>query len=324
LVISLLSLVIIFLIADIRRFIEALRLADYRIVGLVFVLTLAWLGVRGVVWRSLLQGKATLRQTFFTVNEGYLLNNLLPFRLGEVGRALLLSRKAGLEFWQVFSTVVIERALDVAFAVGILFTALPFVVGAAWARQAAIAAGIIVLIALFSLYLLARNHERVVNLFASLARRWPILQRVGSHQLASFLSGLSILNDFGQFARSIFFMALDWGVAIAQFYCLVLAFFPEAKILWGVFSLGVLALGVAAPSSPGALGVQELAMVGALSAFGLDPSTSLAAALTTHLANYLITGLLGVYALAQDGETLSGLYRRVRQLPQSQIPPEAS
>jgi uncharacterized membrane protein YbhN (UPF0104 family) len=76
----------------------------------------------------------------------------------------------------------------------------------------------------------------------------------------------------------------------------------------------VAALGIAAPSSPGALGLLELSIVGALSLFGLDPSTALALAITVHIVQYLVTGGLGTYALARDGESLIGLYRRVRRL----------
>jgi hypothetical protein len=64
----------------------------------------------------------------------------------------------------------------------------------------------------------------------------------------------------------------------------------------------------------------ELAMVGALSAFGLDRSSALAAALVAHIANILITGLLGVFALARDGLTLSGLYRQVQRLTPDTTP----
>jgi hypothetical protein len=49
--------------------------------------------------------------------------------------------------------------------------------------------------------------------------------------------------------------------------------------------------------------------------FGLDPSVALAFALTAHLINYLVTGLLGAYALSQEGETLINLYHSVRRIP---------
>ena len=54
-------------------------------------------------------------------------------------------------------------------------------------------------------------------------------------------------------------------------------------------------------------------LVGALSVFGLDPSVALAFALTAHLIHYFTTGVIGAYALVKDGESLTGLYRRVRE-----------
>jgi hypothetical protein len=66
--------------------------------------------------------------------------------------------------------------------------------------------------------------------------------------------------------------------------------------------------------------VLEAAMVGALSLFGLDLSTSLAAALMAHLTQYLVTGVIGIYALARDGLTLTGLYKDVRDISPGETP----
>lgn len=314
LVVSLICLAVVFYVADPQRMIEALRLADYRVVAAGVLLALTWLAVRGIVWRTLLQEKASFSQVFFSINQGYLLNNILPFRLGEVGRAFLLGRKAGIPFWQVFSSILIERALDLALAAGLLLSTLPFVVGATWAREAAIGAGSVVLAGLVILYLLARYRARALAQFDRLSARWPVLQRFGGERLTAFFSGLAVLTDGTRFLRAILWMVLDWGIAIGEYYVLMLAFFPDGQFLWAAFSLGVVALGIAAPSSPGAVGVMELALVGSLSLFGLDPAVSLAFALTAHLINYLLTGILGAYGLAQDGETLSGLYSSVRRI----------
>jgi uncharacterized protein (TIRG00374 family) len=332
LVVSGLSLAGLLYLVDVKRLAEALRLADYRMVALIFPTTLLWLLVRTVVWRTLLQEKATFSQVFFTLNEGYLLNNLLPFRLGEVGRAYLLSRKASigsaepLGFMQVFSTIIIERALDVAMAAGLLLCTLPFVVSEAlggrvdWALEAALAAGGLVVIGLGALYLLARYRVQAQAIFERSVSRWAFLRNFGARQLSAFLAGLAVLTDFRRFLRAVAWMAVNWAGAMLQYYLLLRAFFPDPTLLWVAFTLGVVALGVAAPSSPGAVGVMELAMVGALSAFGLDRSSALAAALVAHIANILITGLLGVYALARDGLTLSGLYRQVQRLTPDTTP----
>lgn len=312
LAISLISLGLVFYFADIKKLGEALKLADYRYVLLSMLVTLSWLFVRGMVWHTLLQGRAPYSAVFWSLNEGYLLNNLLPFRLGEFGRAFLLARKSHLEFWQVLSTVVIERILDLALAVCLLFSTLPFVVGATWAREAAVFVGSAVLLGFAALYLLARNQEYAVGMFERFGRRWPILVRLGGSTITSLLSGLGVLNDGRRFLRAVAWVLLNWLVAVVQYFVMLRAFFPDAILFWAVFSLGVASLGIAAPSSPGALGVLELSIVGSLSLFGLDASTALAMAITIHLLQYLITGALGAFALARDGESLIGLYRKLR------------
>jgi uncharacterized protein (TIRG00374 family) len=314
LVISAAALIAVFWLADLERLAEAVRLADYRLVILGMFMALIWLLGRGKVWQTLLQEKASFSQVFFTITEGYLLNNLLPFRLGEVGRSFLLSEKAGLDFWQVFSTILIERSMDLALAAGILLSTLPFVIGADWALEAALVTVGIVLAFLVVLYLLARYREWACQQFDRLVKRWTWLDRLGGQRLPAFLNGLAVLTDISRFLRAIFWILLNWGFAILQYYVFVRAFFPQAQFLWAAFSLGVVALGAAAPSSPGAVGVLEISLVGALSVFGLDASTALALALTVRLSNYLFTGILGAYALARDGETLTGVYQRVRKI----------
>jgi uncharacterized protein (TIRG00374 family) len=307
---------VVFYFADLGKMGRALLSADLRYVAAAFLLSIVWLTVRAQVWYTLLQARARFGQVFVTISEGYLLNNLLPFRLGEVGRAFLLSHKAKLDFWQVMSTILVERILDLALATGLLLATLPFVVGASWAQQAAWVAGILVVVGLGGLVLLARQRRWAEGVFNQLARRVPLLGRIGAGRVGAFFEGLEILAHGRTFLVALGWISLNWGLAILEYYVLMLAFFPQGKFLWAAFSLGVVSLGVAAPSSPGAVGVMELALVGALAVFQLDPSTSLAFALSAHLLNYLLTGVIGAFALAREGESLASLYRRIRHLPQ--------
>ncbi|MDD5466411.1 MAG: lysylphosphatidylglycerol synthase transmembrane domain-containing protein [Anaerolineales bacterium] len=313
-VISGIAIGVLIFLADLELFIGALRLADYRMVLAAMFLTLVWLAVRGIVWLLLLEGQATYRQVFITINEGYLLNNLLPFRLGELGRAYLLGRKAGLNFWRVLSSIVVERSLDLAIAAGLLLITLPFVVGARWAQQAAFGVGIITFLILVGLYLVAHNTDRAIPWFQRLADRWALLSRLGGKAVPAFIGGLGVFTEPRRFLLVVGMMLINWLVAVGQYYAFLAAFFPHPRLLWAGFGLGVVALGIAAPSSPGAVGVLELSLVGALAVFGLLPSISLAAAVTIHLTGYLIAGTIGAYGLARDGESLWGLYRNLRQM----------
>jgi uncharacterized membrane protein YbhN (UPF0104 family) len=106
--------------------------------------------------------------------------------------------------------------------------------------------------------------------------------------------------------------------AIFQFYLLILAFFPQATLVWSQFGLGAVAFGNAIPSLPGAVGTYEGALGGALTFLSGDQSTALAAALTSHFFNYLTSGIIGLYALSREGETLMGVYRQLRKKQETQ------
>jgi hypothetical protein len=146
-----------------------------------------------------------------------------------------------------------------------------------------------------------------------ITHRWPRLQRFSENQIGAFFQGLSVITEARTFILVLFYMLLDWSIGILQYYVALKAFFPEATLLQAAFVLGVTAMGIAAPSSPGGLGVFELAMVAALAVFKYDPAVALACALTIHFTNYLVTGVLGAIGLAKDGETMHGLYQKARQ-----------
>jgi uncharacterized membrane protein YbhN (UPF0104 family) len=177
--------------------------------------------------------------------------------------------------------------------------------------------GSVVVVGLVALYILAHNRVWAMSLFQRLSTRWPGLQIRGGSLLASLFSGLSILTDGWLFVRVLLWMTLNWAIAIFQFYLLILAFFPQATPVWSLFGLGAVAFGNAIPSLPGAVGTFEGAFGGAITLLSGDQSTALAAALTSHLFNYLSTGIIGLYALSSEGETLMGIYRQLRKKEES-------
>lgn len=314
LIISLVALAIVYSMLDLEKFGQAVKQADLRFLLGGILGEILWLVVRGFFWRTLLQNKASYYDAFITINEGYLLNNILPFRLGEIGRAFLMGRKAKLDFWQVIPSILIERVLDLAVAVGLFISTLPFVIGISWAKQAAIGAGVIVITGLATLYLLAHNRARVLSWVEHLGERWGIVQKLAGRRVVAFFDGLEIITDGRLFLRALGWEVLNWLVGILQYYLVLRAFFSVPSLLWVIFALGVGSLGIAAPSSPGAIGVFEAVLVGALVVFGLDASPATAFALAVHFSAYLMTSLIGGYGLYKDGESLAGLYNRLGRM----------
>jgi uncharacterized protein (TIRG00374 family) len=312
--ISILLIGAIIYFVDIPKVFNAIRSADYRILGAAGVAAFAWMFVRAIVWRTLLRDQPSYRDTLLALSEGFLLNNFLPFRLGEIGRVFLLSRKTGMPFAEILPTVVIERAVDLAFSAAILLGALPFVVGVRGADRIAIILGAIILLGLAFLYAIARNRQPALDLFHKWSARWPSLQRFGGGLLESFLTGLGVLTDGWLFARFLFWMALNWAMAIVNYYLIIRAFFPQTQLAWGMFGLGAAAFGGAIQLLPGAVGTFEGAFGGALTLLTGDQSTSLAVALTARFLNYLTSIVLGGYGLVREGQTLSGIYQQLVNL----------
>jgi len=297
---------------DFRQLAEAFRSANYVTLAFALSLSFVWMAVRGIVWRTLLRNRASYKDVFLTVGEGYLMNSFLPFRLGEIGRAFLISRKSSLQFVEVIPTIVIERAVDLAFSAMVLLISLPFVAGVEGAGQIGVAVGVVVLLGLLALYLLARNRQWALDLFNKLSQRWPVLQRVGGGFIASFLEGLAVLTDGWLFARFLFWMTVNWAVAILSYYLMMIAFFPETQVIWAFFGLGVAAFGNAIPSLPGAIGTFEGAFAGALTLLTGDQSTSVAVALAGRVYLYISSLTVGFIGLASEGETLSGIYQQLK------------
>ena len=309
--ISILLIAAILYFVDLPKMLAALRAADYRIIIVAVLLAFGWLYVRAFVWRTLLRKRAPYWAVFHSLNVGYLLNAILPFRLGELGCAYLLSLKTDLKFVEILPTIVIERSVDLAITAALFLSALPFVAGVQGADQIAIILGVLVVAGLIFMYILARNDQWALDTFHKISARWPSVQRFGGSILESFLTGLSVLTDGWLFARFLFWMLLNWGMSIVTFYLLARAFFPQVQWIWAMFGLGAGAFGNAVPSLPGAVGTYEGAMAGALTLLSHDASTSLAVALTSHLINYLTAIVLGGYALIRDGQSLSGIYRQL-------------
>jgi glycosyltransferase 2 family protein len=318
LLLSIVAFAVVFRFVDLHQVLNAVRLADPRYVLAGGLAMLLWLALRSLAWRTLIQPAVGFRKVFLTLNQGYLLNNFLPFRLGEVGRAFLLARKTGLSFWRVFSSVVIERTIDVVLCLGLFLMTLPFAFsGQTASRAAAVAVVGAAFAALIALRVIAQHPDRALRFSARLTAWSPGLSGRLEKVLGPFFSGLTILTDARRSFQVIGLYVLNLALAVIQYYLLMLAFFPEAQPVWAAFALAVSAMGLALPSSPGGLGVFEGAVVGGLAAFGLDPSRALAYAIVLHAWNYALTGVLGTYALVVEGQSLRGLYHGVRGTEQA-------
>ena len=142
LIISLICLAAIFYFIRPQEIITALKTARYGYLVLSAMGIIAFLMIRAVRWRFMLNNDAPWITIFHIQNIGYLISTILPFRLGDVARAVLIGSVPPITISRGISTMVVERVLDMLFIV----TLLPFTLAGIaylpdWMRLGARASG---------------------------------------------------------------------------------------------------------------------------------------------------------------------------------------
>ena len=279
---------------------------------IVFSIDVITMMIRGIAWRCILGNKITWKQSFFGICEGYFLNNILPLRAGELGRSIFVGKSSGLGTFHVLSSIVIERAFDIAIAAILILVTLPMVVGLAWVKTVALVVLLLVVVILVGLFLLARNREKVAIWIEKRSDQSPFIHKYITPQMSKLMDGLASLTNPRQFLLSFFWIAVTWIMWIVVYDVMVWQVIPDAPIWSGAFVGSILALGVAIPSAPAALGVYEATMVASVVVLGGEESSALAVALIMHALQFISCGIFGIWGLVREGQSLSSIYSRLQ------------
>lgn len=264
---------------------------------------------RAATSRELVDHRTGIGGAFAALNMGYLANNLLPLRAGEVVRSVVLGRKTGTGFIGGATAVAAERMLDLVMAGTVLLSGISAVgVEASWAPAAAAATGAVFGIAI--LLALARRRHAVAEWFEPRIANRPRLARL----LPKLIAALDGLARPRRLLRATIILGASWTLAVVIFWVGLLAFIPDAPVSWAAFGLGVMAFGIALPSSPGAFGVYEATWVAALSLCGADPADALAYAISIHTLTFSFTSICGLVCLVLEVPRGAGFTRRAKSI----------
>ena len=171
------------------------------------------------------------------------------------------------------------------------------------------------------LIVVARHRETIAAWFEVKLARWP---KIARHQpsIAGAFDGLARPN---RLLRGALWLGLSWTLGLAFFLLVLRAFIPGAPLSWAAFGVGVLAFGIALPSSPGALGVYEVALVGALALCSVPSADSLAFAVAAHALSFVLTSVFGLVALVRQVPGGAGIADKAQSLlgsSESPVPEE--
>jgi uncharacterized protein (TIRG00374 family) len=320
--VSLIAIAVLFYLVDWRAVVLAFTTLDWKVVPFFIALYLASTSSRAMASRTLLENRPTFPQSYIAMMQGYLLNNLLPLRLGELGRAFLLGRKINVSMFHVLSTIIIERVIDLAMAAALTIIVLPRVVAMDWVEPVAFTTLTVVVIGLLSLAVMARLRPQLLSLMERIAGRVNLVKKYLLPVFDSLLDGLSALTSIRGTLLTFGWMGLAWAFGVTNYWVLLRGFVPDAPFWWALFVIGIASFGVALPSAPAALGVFEGAIVAALVILGVPPATALAYAILLHFFHIIISSIFGFYGFAKDGESLIGMYSKLSNRSKESSPSE--
>jgi uncharacterized protein (TIRG00374 family) len=291
---------------------------SFRQVRITTVVSLALLSFislvfRSLAWRSLLENRLSVVDAFFCENIGYLLNNLLPFRLGELARAAVGAERAGTSVGFVLPSIMVERLIDIGFSALTLLIALPFIVGGEFVTSSAIIAIILVGTAITGIVIFVKNPRIFRNIVRRLFARFEKVEQQLLMMFDQIHGGLQSSLRRKSIFRAMFWLVLTWAGYWASFFVAVRTAAPQAPFAWALFVGGVVSLGIAVPSAPGNIGVWEAAFVGAMAILGVEYSRALAGAIVMHLVAYLVTGAAGIAGIIIFGESFHSIMMKVKK-----------
>jgi hypothetical protein len=286
----------------------ALAKAHYVYILPIFPITAWTLYIRAQRWRVLLRpiGTPAMRTLVAATNIGFMANMVLPLRMGEVIRPVLVSRKEHEPLSGILATVVLERIFDM-FTILFLFGVSASLVPVSdevrqWGYR------------LFALAVVIGAGVALVRWQESLALR--ILQLVlrpfparfaepVDHFFRGFVQALEILDSPLTFLQLLGWSLYLWVVIATIYLCGLVAFeLPAPLVLGSIVVTAVIAIAVSAPSAPGYIGAFQVGCTLSLAIFGVSKSDAFAYSIVLHVTQFVGVVAAGLYSLAREGMTL--------------------
>lgn len=247
--------------------------------------------VRTWRWSVLLRsaGRVSSRDLVFSsLLFGWLVNYIVPARLGDLLRPVALSKSSRrVEASLALSTVVVERVMDVVMLAALLGLSSWWLGTAGWERLALLMAGAGALVLVMILVVSGTN----------LVRRLPGLRRLAGI-VDSMRHGLNSM--WGNKPALLLSFGLSfpvWGAEIACLYFSALALGLPVGVYPVVIAATSAFVVQTVPLTPGGIGIHEATIAAVLALFDIGGSDAMAAALIDHLARAAVIYLFGLISI---------------------------
>ena len=298
---------------DLSEFADALAEANYWWVVPAVAIWFAAAVLRSLRWHYLLRGLAGLSTAtlYPIVIIGYMANNLLPLRTGELVRAYVLGERHRVSKMSTLGTIAVERVFD-----GVVLVSFLLLAGAILGLSGELAVLAVGMALAFAVLLplfvyVASSPDRASRWTERLVGLLPRTLRQRAQGLVdSFLDGLQSLQSPSLVVLVLATSLGAWLLEALMYYLIGLSFDIGEGFAAYLMVAAAANLAIALPSTSGGIGPFELLAKETLTFLGVGSAVAGAYAVALHgllLLPVIVVGLIFLWAINLSlGRTLGG------------------
>jgi|GEM_PF-3176881 len=283
---------------------QLIRNAQGMWITVAVVCMMVSLAVRSIRWHRVflwVAPEATPMDTLRPLYVGYLFNNMLPGKLGEIAKLVLISRFTGVKAVKSTVAIAMDRVVDglglaIVMGVALVMTpSTPPVIMGAWMAGFGLFGGVAIMAAVVS-----RSH-RLTTVLVRLSYRYPALSK-----FADLESGRTEWVKMQTVPRMLTILGLsilNWITEGGVFWAVQHALALPGSEWMGILVMGVVSFGGILLSTPGGVGAHEYLVTVAFGPLGVPASPAFAVALITHLILLIPAALMGLVSVITIGWT---------------------
>ena len=275
---------------DIKR---AISNSNFYYILIALLTTYITFILRSIRWKILLDSPSNLKLNKYisTTHIGYFLNNILPFRAGDLGRAKLLSNHSNqIRFSFLLGSLVAEKIIDLwmigFFSIYLIFFGFNDVLGLKFSI------GILLLYIITSLIIFGNNSvvNNIQNKFSITKNFVDGYLLVSKNKLKLGIVSLLLWSSFVVYMVTLL-KSINIHLSFEQYIGIT--------IITGIVT--------SLPIAPAAIGTYHLAVIYFLSLYGIGVEQSQTAAILLHSIFLLYTIILGYIYLSFEKVELKSL-----------------
>jgi uncharacterized protein (TIRG00374 family) len=262
-------------------------------------------------WHYLLKPLKSIptSKLFPTVAIGYFGNNILPARIGEVLRAIVLKKDENVPISASLATIIVERVFDGVVMLGFVFLNLPELAKLTSSsgfigdiRTLAVIGTGAFISALLVFLAGAMFPERTLSIVERVTRRLPERYREKILGLSDrFLGGLAALRSPRGVLMVFVTSVVIWLLETGKYWFVMHAFPFKVSFFTLMLMNGIVNLATTIPSAPGYVGTFDAPGIAVLQAYNVPKATAAAYTLALHLALWFPITALGGYYMLKKG-----------------------